>query len=191
AALRNQRSFSSGCGIGASSNIGGHRTGSDLNERVLIVQVFQAVQEVPRPRALGLFVVEIVNHLRLDSSVDIFRHGVANLFADVSHRSQGPSDERKRLGDLPRESKVERDRADGAGDVSRQRTAILSFRGLAYPLEEIAIASIHARLPRDLEQTHRPRIAFRMRPMADSRYPFFLFGVLFHYRLRGHIEVSR
>src|SRR5262249_23784115 len=90
---------------------------------------------------------------------------------------------------IPGKSEVERDRADGASDVSGQRAAILSFRGLANPLEEIAIASVHTRLPCDLEQTHRPRVTFRMRPMADSRYPFFLFAVLFHHCLRGCIEV--
>src|SRR5262249_14402273 len=145
----------------------------------------------PSPAAARfLFVVEVVNHLRLDSSVDIFCHGVANLFADVSHRSQGSPYERERLGDLPRESKIERDRADGASDVSGQRTAILSFRSLANPLEKIAIASIHARLPCDCEQTQRPGVGFRMRPMADSRYPFFPFGVLFHRCLRGVVEIS-
>src|SRR5262245_54615546 len=187
------RNFSNCSGIGAISNIGGHRTGSRLGNRVSVVPIVPGVptvQTVPAPAAARfLFVVEVVNHLRLDGGVDIFCHGVANLFADVGHRSQGSPDERERLGDLPGKSQIERDRADGASDVSGQRAAILSFRGVANPLEEIAIASVHTRLPCDLEQTHRPRVTFRMRPVADTRYPFFLFGVLFHYCLRCGIEV--
>src|SRR5687767_6425637 len=98
--------------------------------------------------------IEVVDQLRFDRPIDIFRHRVADLFGDVSHCSQGSSNQSKGLGYLPRQSHVKRDSADGSGHIRGQGPSKLRFRRLANTLKKIAVAAIHTRLTRDLEQTH-------------------------------------
>jgi hypothetical protein len=57
----------------------------------------------PEPASLA---VKLVNHLCLNGAVDIFRHRIANLFANVSHCSQSSSDQGECLGYLPRQPHV-------------------------------------------------------------------------------------
>ena len=80
-------------------------------------------------------IVKFVNHLGLNRAVDIFRHRVAYLLADVSHRSQCPPDQGERFGQLPRQSHVKRNSADRSGHVRGQWPAVLRLRRFADSLQ--------------------------------------------------------
>ncbi len=104
--------------------------------------------------------------------------------------AQGSADQGKRFGDLPRIAHVERDGADGAGDVDRDQSLAPLGRHLREGLQQIAILAIDTGLLGDAEQGIGARIAFGMGAVADARHALFPFAVVVDDRSGDGVEIG-